>query len=81
MGGWKGTAAELMKAVYDVTGKQLAESATGVGKLISKYEYRLHCDDIEHTVTRSATRTHTFKRIVRNMPYGYQRTIYDGEND
>ena len=81
MGGWKGSAAELMKAVYDVTGKKLAESATGVGKLISKYEYRLHCDDIEHTVTRSATRTHTFKRIVRNMPYGYQRTIYDGEND
>lgn len=80
MGGWKGSANDLLKAVYDVTGKQIAESATGVGKLISKYEYRLHCDDIEHKASKSGSRAHTFIRIVR-QPYGYQRTIYDNPDE
>ena len=79
MGGWKGSANDLMKAVFDITGKQLSESPTGVGKLISKYEYRLHCDGIDHKASKSGSRAHTFSRGVVNTPMGYQRTIYDDD--
>lgn len=79
MGGWKGSANDLMKAVFDITGKQLSESPTGVGKLISKYEYRLHCDGIDHKASKSGSRAHTFSRVVVNTPMGYQRTIYDDD--
>ena len=79
--GWCGSAQDLMKAVYDVTGKQISESPSGVGKLISKYEYRLHCDDIEHKASKSNTRSHSFKKIIRGIPYGYQRTIYEKDDE
>jgi hypothetical protein len=79
--GWGGSAQDLMKKVYDVTGVQLAESPAAVGKLIAKYEFRLHCDDIEHTATKSNARSHKFTKIIRNAPYGYQRTIYDRDDD
>lgn len=81
MGGWKGSANDLMKAVYDVTGKQIAESPAGVGKLISKFEYRLHCDDIDHKMSKSGSRAHTFTRIYRDAHFGYQRTMYDKDDD
>ena len=80
MGGWKGSASELMKAVFDVTGKQLSESTTGVGKLISKYEYRLHCDGIDHKASKSGSRAHTFSKVI-NQPYAYQRTLYDNPDE
>ncbi len=80
--GWKGTTEKLLRAVYDVTGKQVAESTVSVGKTIKKYERKLYYDDIEHTETRSSSeRVHTFKKVVRGKPYGYQRTIYDGNDD
>lgn len=81
MGGWKGSAQDLMKAVFDITGKQLAESPTSVGKLISKYEYRLHCDGIDHKMSKSNGRTHSFGKVIVGMKWGYQRTVYDGDND
>lgn len=75
--GWSGSAQDLMKAVYDVTGKQVVESTQAVGKQISKYDYRLHCDDIEHKVSRTGSaRKHSFKKIIRYAPV-YQSTIYD----
>ncbi len=79
--GWGGSAQDLMKKVYDVTGVQIGESPAAVGKLISKYEFRLHCDDIEHTATKSNARSHKFTKIIRNAPYGYQRTIYDRDDE
>ncbi len=81
MGGWKGSAQDLMKAVFDITGKQLAESPTGIGKLISKYEYKLHCDGIDHKASKSNGRTHSFSKVIIGMKWGYQRTLYDGENE
>ena len=75
--GWSGSAQDLMKAVYDVTGKQVADSTQSVGKQISKYDYRLHCDDIEHKVSRTGSaRKHSFKKRIRYAPV-YQGTIYD----
>lgn len=79
--GWSGSAQDLMKAVYDVTGKQVADSTQAVGKQISKYSYRLHCDDIEHKPSKSNARSHTFKKIYRDIPTYYPRTIYDGNDD
>ena len=78
--GWKGTAVELMKAVFDVTGKQLSDTASAIGKALSKFEYQLHCDDIDHTVTHSGTRKHTFKKVNRE-PVGYQRSFYDKDEE
>lgn len=74
--GWTGTASDLLKAVYDITGKQVADSSSGVGKIISKYDYRLHCDGIEHKMTRGTERKHTFTKYYA-QPIGYQGTIYD----
>jgi RecA-family ATPase len=75
--GWSGSAQDLMKAVYDITGKQVVESTQAVGRQISRYDYRLHCDDIEHKVSRTGSaRKHSFKKIIRYAPV-YQGTIYD----
>jgi DNA primase len=79
--GWSGSAQDLMKAVYDITGQMVADSATSVGKQISKFEYKLHCDDIEHKASRSSSRAHTFKRIDRSYPYYRQNTLYDRDDD
>ncbi|MFI3165314.1 MAG: AAA family ATPase [Bacillota bacterium] len=81
MTGWTGSVADLLKAVYDVTDKQVVDSVQAVGKLISRYDYKLHCDDIEHKATKSGTRSHTFKRIVRDDMRKYQYTFYDKNDD
>lgn len=79
IGGWSGSAQDLMKAVFDITGKQTADSSSAVGKAISKYEYRLYCDGIEHKASKSNTRAHTFKKKQQFVPV-YQKTIYDGND-
>lgn len=73
--GWKGSAVDLMKAVFDLTGKQVTESPTSIGKLISKYEYRLHCDGIDHKASKSGSRCHTFTKVRSSGCC--QRTLYD----
>ena len=79
--GWSGTAQDLMKAVFDVTGNQVYETTQAVGKVISKFEYKLHCDDISHVLTRGKVRKHTFKKIIREISTYYQRGIYDKKYD
>ena len=79
--GWKGSANDLLKAVFDITGKQVPDSPTTVGRLISNYEYKLHCDGIDHKASKSGTRAHTFKKILKDINFGYQRTMYDGDDD
>lgn len=81
VGGWSGSAADLMKAVYDITGQQVADSASSVGRQITKFDYKLHCDDIEHKASRSASRAHTFKRIDRSIPYCRQSSLYDNDDE
>ena len=80
--GWCGTVDDLKKEIYDITGKQIAETNAAVGRAIEKFEYRLYCDDIEHKVTRaSSARKHCFVRKLPQQPYGYQATIYDRTDD
>jgi len=79
--GWSGSAQDLMKVVYDVTGKQVTDTTQAVGKQISKYSYRLHCDGIDHKASKSNTRSHTFKKIFRDAPVYYPSTIYDKNYD
>lgn len=78
IGTWRGSAVDLMKAVYDFTGKQLAESSTSVGKFIAKYEYELHCDGIDHAYSKSGKRCHSFTKATGNMKE-YQGHLFDGE--
>lgn len=69
---WKGTATELMKAVFDVTGKPCPYSSVGLGKAIREIESQLYYDGIEHTVKRSGeSRTHCFSK--RREHNGYRQ--------
>ena len=80
--GWKGSAEDLTKAVFDVTGKQIEDSATVVGKTIKKFERKLYYDDIEHTETRSSSkRAHVFKKRVKDTYGTYQRSFYDRDDE
>lgn len=81
MGGWSGSASDLMKAVYDVLGKQVVDTTSSVGKQISRFEHKLYCDDIQHTASKSNNRKHTFRKIIREKYCSYQRTIYDVKDD
>ncbi|MGI6120177.1 MAG: AAA family ATPase [Desulfosporosinus sp.] len=75
--GWSGSAQDLMKAVYDVTGKQVVDTTQVIGKLITKFSTRLYYDDIEHKASRTGSaRKHTFTKRVSLPPY-WQGTIYD----
>ena len=78
--GWKGTATELIKAIYDVTGTPYAASSASLGKEIMDLETQLYYDGIDHTVKRSGTtRTHIFSKRKEYNPH-YQATIFqDGE--
>ena len=82
MSGWCGTIDDIKKHIYDITGKQIAESNAALGRAIEKFEYRLYCDEIEHKVTRtSKERKHTFIRKLPKQPFGYQKTIYDDDDE
>ena len=82
MSGWKGSAEDLTKAVFDVTGKQIEDSATVVGKTIKKFERKLYYDDIEHTETRSSSkRAHVFKKRVKDTYCAYHRSFYDRDDE
>jgi len=79
--GWGGSAQDLMMAVYDITGKQVTESSAGIGKLISRYELMLHYDGIDHKFSRSGKRVHKFAKVVRGIPFGYPRTMFDAPEE
>ena len=82
MTGWCGTIDELKKEVFDITGKTICDSNAAIGKTIERYEYRLHCDSIDHKATRtSKTRKHIFTKILPKMPYYYQGTLYDSSDN
>ena len=78
--GWSGSAQDLMKAVYDVTGKTVADNESSVGRQIQKYSTKLYYDDIVHKATRtSSARKHTFSKRTPLSPY-FQGTIYDSND-
>ena len=78
--GWSGSAQDLMKAVYDVTGKTVADNESSVGRQIQKYSTKLYYDDIVHKATRtSSARKHNFSKRTPLSPY-FQGTIYDSND-
>ena len=80
MTGWSGCASDLLRAVFDVTGKEVADSSQGVGKTISKYEYKLYCDGIDHKMSRSgSSRKHTFKKKASYEPVYQQSIVHESD--
>ena len=79
--GWKGTATDLIKAVYDVTGSPCIYSTAALGKEITSIETQLHYDGIEHSMKRSgSSRVHYFGKRQAYKPT-YQRAIFDESED
>lgn len=79
--GWKGTATELIKAVYDVTGSPCIYSTAALGKEITNIETQLYYDGIEHSMKRSgSSRVHYFVKRQAYKPT-YQRAIFDTDDD
>ena len=59
----RGTATDMMKSVFDVTGETFAGSSATLGKMISEIETQLYYDGIQHTTKRSgANRMHYFTK-------------------
>lgn len=79
--GWKGTATDLIKAVYDVTGNPCIYSTAALGKEIMNIETQLYYDGIEHSMKRSgSSRVHYFGKRQAYKPT-YQRAIFDSEDE
>ncbi|HCH73616.1 MAG TPA: hypothetical protein DEV87_00310 [Clostridiales bacterium] len=79
--GWKGTATDLIKAVYDVTGSPCIYSTAALGKEITSIETQLYYDGIEHSMKRSgSSRVHYFGKRQAYKP-AYQRAIFDESED
>lgn len=75
--GWKGSATDLLKAVNDITGKEVFETDIAVGKLISKYKTKLYYDGIDHKDGKVGSRRyhHFFKKT--QYQWMRQGTILD----
>ena len=79
--GWKGTATDLIKAVYDVTGSPCIYSTAALGKEITNIETQLYYDGIEHSMKRSgSSRVHYFGKRQAYKPT-YQRAIFDDSEE
>lgn len=79
--GWKGTATDLIKAVYDVTGSPCIYSTAALGKEIMNIETQLYYDGIEHSMKRSgSSRVHYFGKRQAYKPT-YQQAIFDSDDD
>ena len=79
--GWKGTATDLIKAVYDVTGSPCIYSTAALGKEIMNIETQLYYDGIEHSMKRSgSSRVHYFGKRQAYKPT-YQRAIFEDSED
>lgn len=77
---WHGSATDMMKAVFDITGKPYAGSSTGLGKELMDLETQLYYDGIDHTSKRSgSSRTHYFSKRKEYAPH-YQGTIFQNDD-
>ena len=78
---WKGTASDMLKAIYDVTGQPCPMDTRAVGKAITDVKTQLYYDGIEHNMKRNGqSRTHYFSKRQKYMQYA-QRSFLDNEND
>ena len=79
---WKGTATDMMKSVFDVTGETFAGSSATLGKMISEIETQLYYDGIQHTTKRSgANRMHYFTKRQDYRPYRQGYLFDDGDEE
>lgn len=75
-GTWEGTASDLIKAISDTVGYAPGDTPTTIGQKISKFEFKLYADGIEHKQKsgRAAGRKHVFylksKHPVQASFYG-----------
>ena len=79
---WRGTATDMMKSVFDVTGETFAGSSATLGKMISEIETQLYYDGIQHTTKRSgANRMHYFTKRQDYRPYRQGYLFDDGDEE
>lgn len=80
--GWRGTAGDLLKSVYDITGKAYAGSSISLGKELATLDTDLYYDGIEHTSKRSGqNRIHYFTKKKAYQPRSQQSIFDDGDDE
>lgn len=78
---WKGTASDMLKAIYDVTGQPCPMDTRALGKAITDVKTQLYYDGIEHNMKRNGqSRTHYFSKRQKYMQYA-QRSFLDNKDD
>lgn len=79
-GTWEGTASDLIKAISDTVGYSPGDSPLSLGHKISKYEYRLYAEGIDHKQKsgRAAGRKHVFFMKAK-VPY--QSSFIEQDDD
>ena len=78
---WKGTASDMLKAIYDVTGQPCPMDTRALGKAITDVKTQLYYDSIEHNMKRNGqSRTHYFSKRQKYMQYA-QRSFLEDKDD
>lgn len=78
---WKGTASDMLKAIYDVTGQPCPMDTRALGKAITDVKTQLYYDGIEHNMKRNGqSRTHYFSKRQKYMQYA-QRSFLHNKDD
>ncbi|MDE6604811.1 MAG: AAA family ATPase [Clostridia bacterium] len=79
---WKGTASEMLKAIYDVTGQPCPMDTRALGKAITDVKTQLYYDGIEHNMKRNGqSRTHYFSKRQKYMQYAQGSFLEDQSDD
>ena len=78
---WKGTASDMLKAIYDVTGQPCPMDTRALGKAITDVKTQLYYDGIEHNMKRNGqSRTHYFSKRQKYMQYA-QGSFLEDQSD
>lgn len=78
---WRGTATDLMKAIYDITGKACPFTPTELGKQIANLESDLYAAGVDHSEKKSGSkRVHLFtkRKAYQRVHQGY---LFDDDDD
>ncbi len=79
---WKGTASDMLKAIYDVTEQPCPMDTRALGKAITDVKTQLYYDGIEHNMKRNGqSRTHYFSKRQKYMQYAQGSFLEDQSDD
>lgn len=79
---WKGTASDMLKAIYDVTGQPCPMDTRALGKAITDVKTQLYYDGIEHNMKRNGqSRMHYFSKRQKYMQYAQGSFLEDQSDD